>query len=102
MFLVYVSVVIGIDRFSCLHGVSAKPDQGVLLLYGYITGPTFLKDLASVPSTTCRSSYFLEQHLVVWVQAEQVDSLSGPTVRCGPGDAIRGQGGKRGIVRAPG
>lgn len=33
------------------------------------------------------------------MQAEQADGLSGPTGRCGTGDAIRGQGGKRGVVR---
>ena len=57
------------------------------------------KDLSSVASTTYRASYFLEQHSVVWVQAEQVDGLTGPTVRCGTMDTIRGLGGKSVMVK---
>lgn len=79
--------------------VDAKLDRGVLLLFGHTAGSTLLTGLTSVGSTTCRVSYFLEQRWVVWVQAEQAGGFSGPTVRCGTGDAIRGQGGKRVMVR---
>lgn len=33
--------------------------------------------------------------MAVWVQAEQVDGLTGLRVGCGTVDAIKGQGGKR-------